>query len=264
MSCPICKGRFTRVFTTRVLNKYDADFECCDQCGFIRASDPHWIGEAYSSAISIADTGLVIRNLVTASKLATVLYFLLQERGEGRYLDAAGGYGMLTRLMRDSGFDFYWSDKYSENLLARGFEYSEKIGPCIAVTAMEVLEHLTDPASFIHDALKKSGARAFFFSTELYCGQPPAPADWWYYSFPTGQHIGFFKKQTLERLAQKLGLKVNSANGLHAFSRDAFSTHLYKIATHPFISRIAAHLIRRRIGSRTLADHRTLLNTFDS
>ena len=38
------------------------------------------------------------------------------------YLDVDGGYGMLTRLMRDYGFHFYWTDPYCQNILARGFE----------------------------------------------------------------------------------------------------------------------------------------------
>jgi len=64
-------------------------------------------------------------------------------------LDAAGGYGMLTRLMRDLGFDFYLRDKYCANLMDPGFECREALGNCLAVTAMELLERLTDPMEFV-------------------------------------------------------------------------------------------------------------------
>ncbi len=192
MACPICSGMMEPCFTAQVLGKYPAQYETCNACGFLRVHEPHWLDEAYSRAIAAADTGLAMRNISLACKLAGVLYWVAGERGEGLHLDAAGGYGMLTRLMRDLGFDFYWADKYCDNLLAPGFEYSQAQGACRVVTAMEVLEHLTDPAAFIEETLAFSGAQTLVFTTELYEGHPPQPDAWWYYTFSTGQHIGFF------------------------------------------------------------------------
>ena len=54
----------------------------------------------------------------------------------------AGGYGIFTRMMRDIGFDFYWLDKYADNLLTNGFEYNKKIHKKIeAITSFESFEH---------------------------------------------------------------------------------------------------------------------------
>jgi hypothetical protein len=47
-----------------------------------------------------------MRNISIAKKLAGILYFMDKRRGRGKYLDVAGGHGMLTRIMRDYGFDF--------------------------------------------------------------------------------------------------------------------------------------------------------------
>ena len=157
-SCPICFAYMRPCFEAQVLRKYLAQYEVCGQCGFLRAHQPHWLEEAYSSAIADADTGLVMRNVSLAFKVASTLFWVFGERGDGRYLDAAGGYGMLTRMMRDLGFDFYWSDPHCENLMARGFEYSDALGSCEAVTAMEVMEHLTDPLTFVETTLSDSGS----------------------------------------------------------------------------------------------------------
>ncbi|BDV00882.1 hypothetical protein TDMWS_09670 [Thermodesulfomicrobium sp. WS] len=264
MRCPVCEGEMKFSFTATVLSKYQASYEVCDNCGFLCARDPNWLDEAYTSAIAAADTGLVMRNLSIASKLAGVLYWVLQERGTGRYLDAAGGYGMLTRLMRDLGFDFYWADKYCDNLLARGFEYSPVLGPCTAVTAIEVMEHLTDPAAFIEETLAFSGAQTLIFTTELYEGAPPKPDEWWYYAFETGQHIGFFQRRTLKILGRHLGLHFASANGLHVLSRKLINATLLKCATSRWASRIAPWWIRRRLGSKTMDDHRLMLRRSQS
>ncbi|HSW64340.1 MAG TPA: class I SAM-dependent methyltransferase [Dissulfurispiraceae bacterium] len=259
MACPICSSAMEPCFITQVLGKYPAQYEACNACGFLRAHDPHWLDEAYSSAIAAADTGLVMRNIAIACKLAGTLYWVLGERGKGRYLDAAGGYGMLTRLMRDLGFDFYWADKYCDNQLARGFEYGSVIGSCRAVTAMEVMEHLTDPAAFIKETLAFSGAQTLVFTTELYEGVPPQPGTWWYYAFATGQHVGFFQRRTLEKLAAQLGLRFASANGIHVLSRTAINERLLGVVTGRWASRIAPWWIRRRLGSKTMMDHELML-----
>ena len=259
MACPICSSSMEVSFTAQVLGKYLAQYEVCNSCGFLRAHEPHWLDESYSSAIAAADTGLVMRNFSIACKLAGVFYWILGERGEGRYLDAAGGYGMLTRLMRDLGFNFYWADKYCNNLLVPGFEYSQAIGPCSAVTAIEVFEHLTDPAAFIEETLAFSGAQTLVFTTELYEGLPPQPDAWWYYAFATGQHIGFFQRRTLETLGARLGLQFSSANGIHIFSKTAVNERLLRVVTGRWASRIAPWWIRRRLGSKTMSDHRLML-----
>lgn len=259
MTCPICSGLMRPAFTAHVLSKYQADYEVCDACGFLRAHAPYWLDEAYSSAIAAADTGLVMRNISLACKVATVLYWGMNERGEGRYLDAAGGYGMLTRLMRDLGFNFYWQDKYCDNLLVPGFEYKVALGSCRAVTAMEVLEHLTDPVAFIQETLASAGAQTLLFTTELYVGEPPRPEAWWYYAFPTGQHIGFYQRRTLEALGARLGLCLSSANGLHILSKEPVNEQLLKLLTNRWTSRLGPWWIRRRLGSKTMSDHERML-----
>jgi hypothetical protein len=246
-------------FTAEVLGKYQAQYEVCDTCGYLRAHDPFWLNEAYTRAIANADTGLVMRNITLANKISRILFWLTDRKGQHRYLDAAGGYGMLTRMMRDFGFDFYWIDKYCENLVAPGFEYSDKAGPCSAVTAIEVLEHVIDPNAFIKDTLSLSSASTLIFTTELYERQPPKPSDWWYYSFATGQHIGFFQHRTLERIASDLGLNFASANGLHMFAKKPINKFMFGLLTNGYFSLFPSFLIRKYLGSKTFVDHESMM-----
>lgn len=246
-------------FTAKVLHKYPAEYDLCTLCGYLHVRAPHWLEEAYTSAIAAADTGLVMRNFSLAFKVASFLYWLMDERGQGRYLDAAGGHGMLTRLMRDFGFDFYWADKYCTNFMARGFEYNENLKGCRAVTAMEVMEHVTDPLAFVEEVFRTSGSDTLLFTTELYEGKPPG-VDWQYYAFSSGQHLGFFTKLSLETLGRRLGLNFFSANGLHILSRQSFGQTRLQWATHPWVSKISFLLIRRRLKSKTMADHQRMMN----
>jgi hypothetical protein len=257
--CPICNSLGHPQFAAKVLGKYQAAFFLCGSCEFLWVDSPHWIEEAYSSAIADSDTGLVMRNLEISRKLSSLLYGGFGERGFGKYLDAAGGYGLLTRLMRDGGFNFYWQDKYCSNALARGFEYSKNMGQCEAVTAFEVLEHLSDPLSFIQESLRETGAKSFIFSTELYEGAPPNPNDWWYYSLKTGQHIGFFSKKTLDILAGKLGMTYLGVNGLHLFTKKSCSLTKIKIFTNKYFSYLVSCWAKYFLGSKTLSDSQFVL-----
>lgn len=51
-------------------------------------------------------------------------------------------------MMRDLGFDFYWDDKYTQNIFANGFEYSDDKNYEV-LTSFESFEHFVNPLSEI-------------------------------------------------------------------------------------------------------------------
>ncbi|MDD5175194.1 MAG: class I SAM-dependent methyltransferase [Sterolibacterium sp.] len=247
----------TEAFKATVLRKYDVVYFRCSECGLLQTEDAYWLDEAYADPIAAADTGLIQRNLSIAAKLSALLYFCCEPKGA--YLDVAGGYGMLVRLMRDIGFDFYWEDKHCENLLARGFE-SDKAGrKYSALSAFEVLEHVHDPAAFVSELMAYHGVRTLIFSTQTYADDVP-PKDWWYYAFETGQHISFYQPGTLARVATRLGLGFLSANGLHIFTDRTERFHHLRLLTGS-LAYPAAVYARFRLGSRIMTDHTMLMRT---
>ena len=158
--------------------------------------------------------------------------------------------------MRDYGFDFSYSDKHCENLFARGFEFTPGDRQNRAVTAIDVLEHLKEPVEFVKKALLNSGADTFIFTTELYTGDtPPAVEDWYYYALETGQHIAFYSAKTLHAFARQLDMNFYSVKGLHIFSRRSVPVGRIRLLLHPLVEDLVAKWIRRRTGTRTMADH---------
>jgi hypothetical protein len=123
----------------------------------------------------------------------------------GRFIDYGAGYGLFVRLMRDKGFDFYWHDKFCENIFAQDFE-AKKDESFELLTAFEVFEHLADPVAEVEQMLKYS--KNILFSTELFPSSSPKPADWWYYGLDHGQHVAFYTHESLKRIALKFGLNV--------------------------------------------------------
>ena len=258
--CPICDATREEYFRAVVLNKYDVSYFLCRECGLVQTEKPYWLEEAYSKAISDTDTGLVSRNLAIANRLSNVLYFCFDPAGT--YLDCAGGYGLLTRLMRDRGFNFYWQDLYCKNVLAPGFEWNQTTAglPLTAVTAFEVLEHVSDPLAFLTTALSYGGASTIILSTQLYRGVPPQPNGWWYYSLESGQHISFFCRNTLEALAGRLGLSLHSTGWFHVMT----SKNINRVAFKAFSSRVAqafglSTYVGLRLHPRTLDDRSMMI-----
>lgn len=256
MHCKICNASIKHAFDAHLLGKYHVDYFYCASCGFLQTEEPYWLGEAYSSAIATADTGLVQRNLYL-SKILSVLLFFMFDR-DGKYLDVAGGYGMLTRLMRDAGFDFYWTDKYCENLLARGFEAAEG-STFTAVTAFEVLEHVPDPLVFISETMSQAKSRTMIFSTELFEGAPPKPESWWYYALETGQHISFYQRRTLQVIAEKLGLNCCSNGSIHLLTDKKINSARFRMLTNPRNFRLLSLGPKHFMASKTMSDHLDVL-----
>jgi hypothetical protein len=241
-------------FTQRVLCKYEVGYHLCRSCGLLQTEEPHWLDEAYKVAIAELDTGLLQRNLRLSRLVARVLFFAFDRNGA--FVDIGGGLGLFTRLLRDTGFDFRWSDKYASNLLARGFE-ARPGRPHEAITAFEVLEHVRDPVGFLGEALALWKARSVLFTTELYVGEPPQPEAWWYYAFETGQHVSFYSVRTLELIASQLGLHFHSHGGLHLLTDRPIGALTYRFLTGK-PSEVVGPYVARQMRSRTWSDFEAL------
>lgn len=257
--CAICANEREYAFSARVLKHHTADYWYCPACGLLQVHDPVWLAEAYGAPIAAADTGLVQRNLWAAVRITSLVFLAFDRRA--RYLDVAGGYGLLTRLLRDAGLDFYWQDDHCPNLHAVGFEadLTANCEPFAAITAIEVLGHLMDPVEFLSRWRNLAKTTTIMFTTELFDDSPPHPAEWWYYSFETGQHVSFYQRRTLKALADVLGLQLYSRGALHIFTDKPINRLVLRICTGPsslIISRIARH----QLQSLTFQDHHRQLS----
>lgn len=199
--CRLCGSGAAALFEKTILGRHRAlYFQCCE-CGLTQTEEPTWLAEAYASPIAAADTGILARNLAARRLLASFLHWMGVRDEPG--LDHAGGHGLFVRLMRDAGFRFYWSDPYAANLFARGFEWTPELGAPRVVTAFEVMEHWVRPLVEFR-ALAALGPDWIVTSTELHPG--PHPTRDWHYLVPeTGQHVAFYRPDTLARIGRESG-----------------------------------------------------------
>ena len=244
VACKICSEAAQTLGTFKVLGKYSVEYFRCQSCNFVQTEDPYWLRDAYAAALSKNDVGLVWRNLhyakITRSLLSTLI------GSSGSFLDYGGGSGLFVRLMRDRGLDFYWSDKYAENLLAKGFSSSDRNKDQYAcVTAFEVFEHLADPINEVEQILRFS--KNIIFTTALVPSNNPGPEHWWYYGLEHGQHIALYSKKTLEVMANKLGLNLYSNNSsLHFLTDKQIPASAFRFVSRYKVATILDLLIRRK------------------
>lgn len=256
MKSKITGGETEFLFKKKVLNKYDVSYYKCLETGFIQTETPFWLDEAYSSAISSLDVGLVRRNISLSHKVARLIYS--EFKTNARFIDYGGGYGLFVRLMRDIGFDFYLQDTYAPNLFAKHFEISdlEVNTKFELLTAFEVFEHLVDPISEIEKMLGFS--KNILFSTEI---QPLTDIEqWWYFVPLAGQHVSLYTLESLEKLAKHFNLNFYTNNvGLHLFTSE-------KLKKHPFIepTLTISERVKNKLSGNPKITHKPLECLIDS
>ncbi|MBA4860951.1 methyltransferase domain-containing protein [Streptomyces sp. PSKA54] len=252
--CKICGGESRITHRGTVLGRHQATYRMCVECSYWFIDQPHWLEEAYSEAIAAIDTGVAQRNLRLSPLLTSVLVGMFGP--DGVYVDYGGGYGLLVRLLRDAGLDFYWRDPHCQNLFARGFEWDgDRQGAATAVTAVEVMEHVTDPVAFVDTCLRETGADSFVFTQYLHDGT--ADPAWWYLAPEAGQHISFYAAPTLRTLAHRLGMAYHPAGTLHLLTKQKFRKGAFARAVK--FHRCLYPLRRRRLPPRWMQDHEQLV-----
>jgi hypothetical protein len=232
-----------------VLKKYTIQYYLCPRCGFLQTEEPYWLSESYVSAISDLDLGPINRS-ITAARIAEGV-ILHGFDPNARFIDWGGGYGILTRMMRDLGYDFYWRDPYCENIFAKKFEATEGVKYEL-MTSFEVFEHIIDPISEITHMLKYSDN--IIFSNIIKPNRIEDIKSWWYLVPDHGQHVSFYSRPALQSIADRFGLHLVSDNkSLHMLSRKVFSPRVFEIiARDAKVARLLRAMKRSRLRKHSL------------
>ncbi|RPD40487.1 class I SAM-dependent methyltransferase [Chitinophaga barathri] len=257
--CKICNTSSNLHLEGKVLSKYVVKYFKCASCGFIQTEQPYWLQEAYKNAITSLDIGLLTRNNHLLPIIqAIVLKFYDPTK---QFIDYGGGYGVLVRLMRDAGFDYYRQDIYCENLFAKHFDITDLSPDNLRfelLTAFEVFEHLENPVAEMEKMLKYSDN--ILFSTELQPNQDVNFNNWWYFTPETGQHISLFTLASLEALAGRFGLHLYSnGKNIHLLTKKRLSSFTFSCIVKRKIARAYSEIFNRK-PSYLPKDFNSILN----
>jgi hypothetical protein len=247
--CKVCRSPSHKFFDARVLGKYAVAYLRCENCGFVQTEEPYWLNESYLSAINEIDLGPVNRGITGSNLVEGIILSSLDRTAS--FVDYGAGYGLFVRMMRDRGFDFFWQDRYCENLFAKHF-VAEHGNRYELLTAFEVFEHLVDPLAELSEMLKLS--ENILFSTLLLPQSARAAEDWWYFAPEHGQHIAFYTVKSLQILGKHFGLNfATDGTGVHILSKKPISSRVLTFfSNESWKSRFVRKLLRRRLSRQSL------------
>lgn len=245
MNCKICLNHTQPIQDVLVLNSYRTQLHECLSCGFLFLANPdNWIKIAYSNkAISALDTGILIRNNKIKRFIIIFNFLLINKIKTG--LEYSAGIGILTRQLRDLGFNFFWQDQFTNNSISNGFE-----APTIGnsgirydlTTAIECFEHYEDPLS--HFELILSSSDRLLLTLEAAPSPAPNWEDWWYYLPETGQHISFYRIETINHISKKFKLHYFISGDLVLFTKS--STDRIPFLISSFVCKLIAKFIDKK------------------
>jgi Methyltransferase domain len=257
-TCKICNSSVTKKFEKTILNKYkNIGYFECENCAFIQINEPTWLNEAYQSAITSLDIGILYRNELLKSTTIQIINTFFQDAK--LLLDYAGGYGIFTRIMRDAGFNYYWEDKFCENIFAKHFTINDiETKKFDFVTAFEVLEHMENPMEELSEIFSYS--HNVLISTEL-IPEKSLIENWWYIAPETGQHISFYTKKSLELIAEKYDCNYyNISETVHLFTKKELD--LTNLSPKPVKTTILQKIFKKKSKGRELnMERKSLLET---
>jgi hypothetical protein len=224
-NCRLCGGETALTFRKVLLQKHEVSFLKCQRCLSLQTEAPYWLDEAYADDRPLSDCGMVARTIELCAKTDLILS-ILRVGHDAVGVDIGGSLGLFSRMMRDRGYNFHRSDKYSRNFYVPFHDATENgIARASVVTSFEVMEHLSNPQEELHSMFALS-PDVVLATTMPYTDQA---SDWWYYAPDIGQHVFFYSPKALQAIAACYGMQLISAAGIHLFFREKPQTLSYDI-----------------------------------
>lgn len=201
-TCPLCDAQSHALFTVQLIIGSEELLQC-NSCEFTYFAKPAWLAQSFKSRLTDPDVGVLDRNLVVGDFLSALIPRL--GLADGTIVDWGAGYGILSRLMRDRGFDFLHHEEFAEPIF-----YSPRFeeGTCKAdlLTLSEVALHFDNPKREFR-TLAQISDRIFF--TALVPPTNPS-LDWWYLMPSTGLHVAFYPIKAMKKLADHLDMHLTT------------------------------------------------------
>jgi len=186
------------------------------QCESLETEQPYWVDEAYADKSNLLDVGRVQRTQLVAMLVAHILGGL-DLSSKGPCLDWGGAEGLLCRMLRDRGFPFLTYDRYADATLTPAYKIEDpaSITP-VALTSVEVLEHLPEPLEELSEMFRNK-PRVALVTTELYNGEG---VDWTYLAPINGRHVFFYTERAMHWIAARFGYRYFRFPFLHVFASE--------------------------------------------
>jgi len=216
IKCRLCDNATDFAFEKTVLAVFRVKYYRCRNCEGLQTEQPWWLPLAYENEAEKFDTGKASRCLRN-SYLLSGLFEAIRIESTDVIVDWGGGGGLLSRLMRDIGFNCFCQDRHRDSEFMAGFSWSkgDAIRPSV-VTLFEVAEHFAEPAAEWSDVFTL--APSFVVGTTGF--NDGEDSDWPYLSSENGQHVFLYSRKSLAWLARRFGYNLAFIGIYFVFFKD--------------------------------------------
>lgn len=219
-----------------------AHYHACPSCrsvftpSFDAFTPADWAAHVYNDGYRLVDgdyyNGSRAKNYADAAVSMLELAGLPGTHKSLNVLDYGGGNGQLTSLLLARG----WGDKAAGGSVTVYDPFvpahaTPPTRPADFILAVEVFEHVPDPAAMWAELDRVSHPHTLILFTTLFAPVPPPTdlIDWWYLA-PRNGHITIYSRQALITHAARVGFKLHSFDhNNHLLYRNAapWSQHLF-------------------------------------
>ncbi|MDX1922663.1 MAG: class I SAM-dependent methyltransferase [Alphaproteobacteria bacterium] len=227
-NCPVCKAQ------AKALDVVDFNKNCeektgvflplsgktvyyyhCPNCAFTFAPElMAWSKEEFEKNIYNEEYGIVDPDYLEArpANNAKAIYDTFGQYYQGaRHLDYGGGNGLMSKIMREKG----WNSTSYDPFVNTDVNPAD-LGKFDFITAFEIFEHVSDVNHLIKSLTQLMHPQSVVLFSTLISDtdiKPNQRLNWWYAS-PRNGHISLFSKKSLALLASSVNLKCGSFNNV--------------------------------------------------
>lgn len=209
-TCRLCASPLEHAFDGVVRGRHPVAYMRCTGCGSLQTERPYWLfGDA--PAASADKASRTLSNFLTLPPLLEILGV----RKTDRAVDIGSGSGLLARLMRDAGYDFYACDPQGSGEFSAGHQWVQPAGRCRVVTLFDVAERFVEPSS-AWGQIFAMDPDVVIGSTAIFAGQG---GDWPALSPEAGDRVFFPSLDALSYLGVRAGRTVYRVGDHFVFVR---------------------------------------------
>jgi glycosyltransferase involved in cell wall biosynthesis len=216
--CRLCSKSAQYAFSKEILGQYNVGYFKCTYCKSLQTEYPYWLDEAYGVGAEKFDAGKATRTLENFFLLPSLLQ-LLGVPPKSICVDWGAGGGLLTRLLRDVGYDVFSYDPHIASEFSHGFLWKNQTNTVKALLAFEVVEHFSIPSSEWASFFNLS-PEFLIVSTEIYQDQDDS---WSYLAPESGRHIFFYSDIALALIASEYGYTAYNTGRYKLFCKNALA-----------------------------------------
>lgn len=234
IACPICAGSvFTELF-----RKHGEPFVQCAQCGLILINPRPVHAEVLETYDADYSKGYVRKQPAKRRRSARWVRRIQRRVPSGRWLDVGCSAGFIVEAARDAGYDAWgvdveaWGVAYARDSLGlrnvrQGMLEDQGFADASfdVITAYEVIEHVPDLNRFMAELKRLLAPQGLvvIHTPDVGHWRRPRRLETWQAILPS-EHLYYFSRPTLARLAAKHGLGVTDWGftlkpGLRAYLR---------------------------------------------